>query len=280
MTNNNMNNVNLNNSNLDMNEFAKLVAKSMLDMANAPIPTADNDNSVPEVRTHGKYFGRTICGEVYNPRTARRWISAQFIRLMRQESITTSINQVIANFYTYKYSILYTCKEAKLLAHLKDNDPVAFEERKHFFDTYSIADIFMNFAKEFQPSLQSLINTAWSYSDLAVIAEAIELVIVKRAFDIPEGTGMKGGRYFKYHKLADAFIRSFKKAGAYYTLKNYIMFDRRFILHWFDEVYTRENALRKLRLEIQSPDYYFYKALKVSMAENYISLSDPFVNME
>lgn len=78
---------------------------------------------------------------------------------------------------------------------------------------------------------------------------------------------MKGGRYFKNHKLANAFIRSFKKAGAYYTLKNYIMFDRRFILHWFDEVYTRENALRKLRLEIQAPDYYFYKALKVSMAE-------------
>lgn len=277
MTNNNMNNANLNNSNLDMNEFAKLVAKSMLDMVNTPIPTADNDNSVP---AHGKYFGKTICGEVYNPRTTRRWISAQFIRLMRQERVTTSINQVIANFYTYKYSILYTCKEAKLLAHLKDNDPVAFEERKHFFDVNSITDIFMNFAKEFKPSLQSLINTAWSYSDFAVIAEAIELVIAKRAFDIPEGTGMKGGRYFKNHKLANAFIRSFKKAGAYYTLKNYIMFDRRFILHWFDEVYTRENALRKLRLEIQAPDYYFYKALKVSMAENYISLSDPFANME
>jgi len=60
MTNNNTNNVNLNNSNLDMNEFAKLVAKSMLDMANTPIP-ADNDNSIP---AHGKYFGKTICGEV------------------------------------------------------------------------------------------------------------------------------------------------------------------------------------------------------------------------
>ena len=33
MTNNNTNNVNLNNSNLDMNEFAKLVAKSMLDLS-------------------------------------------------------------------------------------------------------------------------------------------------------------------------------------------------------------------------------------------------------
>lgn len=280
MTNNNTNNVNPNNSNLDMNEFAKLVAKSMLDMANTPIPTADttadNDSSV----AHGKYFGKTICGEVYNPRTTRRWISAQFIRLMRQESVTTSINQVIANFYTYKYSILYTCKEAKLLAHLGKNDPVAFEERKHFFDMCGIASIFTNFAKEFQPSLQNPINTAWSYSDFAAIADIIELVIAKRAFDIPEGVNMKGGRYFKNHRLDETFIRSFKKAGAYYTLKNYIMFDRRFILHWFDEVYTRENALRKLRLEIQAPDYYFYKALKVSMAENYISLSNPFANME
>ena len=160
MMNNTMNNANLNN--LDMNEFAKLVAKSMLDMANEP-PVSVTENPKPE---HGKYFGKTICGEVYNPRTTRRWISAQFLKLMKYTDRYTSIDQVITNWYTYKYSILYTCKEAKLLAHLEKNDPVAFEERKHFFDRTSIREIFANFAEEFQPSIVKLIKSTWSYADL------------------------------------------------------------------------------------------------------------------
>ena len=89
MMNNTINNANLNN-NIDMNEFAKMVAKSMLDMANeAPVPVTENPK--PE---HGKYFGKTICGEVYNPRTTRRWISAQFLNLMKRVDRYTSINAV------------------------------------------------------------------------------------------------------------------------------------------------------------------------------------------
>lgn len=273
MMNNTMNNANLNN--LDMNEFAKLVAKSMLDMANeAPVPVTENPK--PE---HGKYFGKTICGEVYNPRTTRRWISAQFLKLMKYTDRYTSINQVINNWYTYKYSILYTCKEAKLLAHLEKNDPVAFEERKHFFDRTSIREIFTNFAEEFQPSIVKLIKFTWSYADLAKIAETIEFVIAKKSFECAE-TIANPKFYFKNHKLDKAFIACFKKSGAYYTLKNYIMFDDAFVLCWFDERFIRENALKKLRVEIESPDYYFYKALEVSITKNGISLYSPFDNMK
>lgn len=272
MMNNTMNNANLNN--LDMNEFAKLVAKSMLDMANeAPVPVTENPKT-----EHGKYFGKTICGEVYNPRTTRRWISAQFLKLMKYTDRYTSINQVINNWYTYKYSILYTCKEAKLLAHLEKNDPVAFEERKHFFDRTSIREIFTNFAEEFQPSIVKLVKSTWSYADLAKIAETIEFVIAKKSFECAE-TVTNPKSYFKNHKLDKAFIACFKKSGAYYTLKNYIMFDDAFVLCWFDERFIRENALKKLRVEIESPDYYFYKALEVSITKNGISLYSPFDNM-
>lgn len=273
MMNNTINNANLNN-NIDMNEFAKMVAKSMLDMANeAPVPVTENPK--PE---HGKYFGKTICGEVYNPRTTRRWISAQFLNLMKHTDRYTSINEVINNWYTYKYSILYTCKEAKLLAHLEKHDPVAFEERKHFFDRTSVREIFTNFAEEFQPSIVKLIKSTWSYADLAKIAETIEFVIAKKNFECAKPiTNPKS--YFKNHKLDKAFIACFKKSGAYYTLKNYIMFDDTFVLCWYEDRYMRENALRKLRVEIESPDYYFYKALEVSMEKNRITLSNPLANV-
>lgn len=109
----------------------------------------------------------------------------------------------------------------------------------------------------------------------------IELARVMRSFKlIPlDGCRTTGGSYdyvTKEHKryyvrnyrgydLSKEFMKGFKKSGAYYTLKNFIMFDG-----WEFKGMTGRTAVTYLRslLDNGTEDYVFYAMLKEAFAKN------------
>lgn len=261
---------NTTNNTMDFNVFAEMVAKKMVEMSGAPAP--DNSNSEPRF---GKYEGKTICGEVYNPYTVRRWISAQFTRLASMTydfsgvyvyTKYDNINDAIRRHYTYKYSILYTIKECKKLAKMERNDPVAFSERKMFFTEAVIRSVIFDFAnaKGYNDIITAL-HKCKNYKQLTDVCSMVEIVL-------------KGDRCTNL-KMSKDFISAFKKSGAYYTLKNYIMFQKDFLLFWDGQWSVEDNALRVLRSHLDDPDYFYYAAFKESLKRNSVDIRQPFAAM-
>lgn len=106
---------------------------------------ANRKEQKPHWAKNSKYYGSNICGYAYNPYMVRRWITAQFLRLMNNYDL--KIENGIRHEYNYMYSINYIIKEAKKMSMLEMKDKVAFEERKWFWSPKDMADILIDYIK-------------------------------------------------------------------------------------------------------------------------------------
>ncbi len=97
--------------------------------------------------SHSKFYGKEICGFMYDPFMIRRWIQGQFERLMRRD---LNVHRQIVRMLTYQASIKYTKEEIRKLAMLEKRDITAFAERRHMFSLELCKLIFMEMLKEYK----------------------------------------------------------------------------------------------------------------------------------
>ena len=145
----------------DMEVLAKMVAEqikngmelnSEVNRKENAIVVKENEDKYKTVKDGGpwavdsKYYGKEICGFIFNPYMIRWHLQKQFEELIDEYGI--NITHAVDCAYTYMYSIEYTLEEVRKLAMLKERDTLAFDERKKLFDLQSCEKIFIDYVRK------------------------------------------------------------------------------------------------------------------------------------
>ena len=188
-------------------------------------------------------------GYVRNSKLHRRFVMAQMFHHLNYKSYDgkhAGYNDCIRYNYGYKYTIDMMIEEVKVLSKLEVRDKETFEERAHFFDRRTIAEVLEDYAVELEKYVDKLKtknckgvpykrvkNTNIFVADLnkklyAPVKSYARKILVARDYNeiyrilcnfkrnmikLPYDT-----------RKSKAWIDAYKGAGAYYTLKNLVMF--------------------------------------------------------
>ena len=203
----------------------------------------DDDN--PVFGKNSRFYGQMMAdGNIFNPYIHRRFIAAQFHRLIMRHGID-GIRDAISREYDWKYAIEQVKKEAHKLANLERHDKAAFAERSMFFSLKAIVNILYDYADEVHKAIDYAVAAAptrnkdvfirgyghvdrnnirpmkYRFTKLTTDAAACrtyaELDKLLEGFDFLE--------LERSLRLPESFVTPFLNAGAFYTLKNAIMFD-------------------------------------------------------
>lgn len=323
---NNNNNGGMNMNGFDMEMLTKLVTQAVQNqLGNVNVSQKDTETkseykSVAQNymdATDGgrwakgsKYYGKEICGFVFNPYMMRWHLQNQFEQLMnRAKRDDYNIHGLIQKDYPYMYAVNYTLEEVRKLAMLQKKDRLAFDERKRCFDLDSCKKIFADYVRHVINEMEKeerelarsnkigkevyIYRKKYGRINAGVVVETIEnhFVVKKIARNMElEAVYAELNRILKqlterysgiwnYKSLYDLmrdnvaikvpaktiksrdFMNCFIKSGAYYTLKQTLMFNPEFK---FRNLSGRD-AVLELRRELNRDSvagYQFYAMLK------------------
>lgn len=95
-----------------------------------------------------KYYGKEICGYVFNPYMFPWHVVTQFRELMnRAKDDDYNIHAIIANEYPYMYSVNFTLEMIRKLAMLQKKDKLAYYEGCRLFDFESCKRIMADYVR-------------------------------------------------------------------------------------------------------------------------------------
>lgn len=189
-------------------------------------------------------------GYVRNTKLHRRWVMAQTFRMLNYVSYDGNHKgwtECLNRCYGYEYQFSMMLEETRVLSKLEDRDRDSFAERVHFFDkdvVLATCNDYMNKLRKHVDSLQIKKCKGVPYKRIygrnIFVADIITKLYVPLTNDIfmmqYQAKNYKDlYRYlskfyakmvklpFDTKKCAE-WVDAFKGAGAYYTLKNLIMF--------------------------------------------------------
>lgn len=215
---------------------------------------------------NSKFYGKVFeDGHIFNPYIDRRWLPAQYLRLL--SNYKGSGYKAIKNSYSLNYQIDWLKKEVEKLAYLQKVDRAAFEERRQFLtcddviqivtEIFEVSDKLFNYAtRRHLPSLKIKNKTFFlgnryykcnertgdvteyfeMSDELKFIKESQKNLINKLRME----RRMNVSAYKKMSELLNSynfikfglkqkptatFIDKFMAQGAYYTLRNLVMFE-------------------------------------------------------
>ena len=255
----------------DMEVLAKMVAEQIkngmeLNRSESVVEVKGTENKYNTVENGGpwavnsKYYGKEICGFIFNPYMIRWHLQKQFEELL--DNYGSNITHAVDVAYTYMYSIEYTIEEVRKLAMLKERDGLAYDERRRLFDLQSCVNIFSDYINNVKKLVNNKEKEAMKKAkegkrayirlnkfgrfeigtvekgnlvktrdytkflrDLDYLSKDLRDVTMsyKKLYDL-----MKDNIYIKLpkdEKKSSEFRNCFIKSGAYYTLKQKLMFD-------------------------------------------------------
>ena len=188
-------------------------------------------------------------GYVRNSKLHRRFVMAQMFATLNYVSYDgkySGYNECIKRRYGYKYTIEMMLEEVKVISKLEERDVESFEERSHFFTKAVIVAVLNDYMEKLHQYIENLpdhkckgvpykrIKGAYVFNtdidkkfyaplrrELGKIRDANNYATIYnhlRAF-------MNNVVKLPYHTpKSKAWVDAFKGEGAYYTLKNLIMF--------------------------------------------------------
>lgn len=108
------------------------------------------------------FYGKEICGYAYNPYMIRRFLPAQFMKLVKKYN--GNVHKGITKEYPYMYSIKFTLEEVRKLAMLERRDRIAFDERKMIFTVDKCRNIFTKYIDDVIKTLNEKMNDFVNYN--------------------------------------------------------------------------------------------------------------------
>lgn len=183
-------------------------------------------------------------GYVKNTRLWRRWVAAQYMRMLHSD---LGWSGYLAKHYGYMYQFDMMLDEVRVLAHLEREDAATFNERKQFFTMDVINRVFENYFSDMVNFITKLPKkkcrgrdyvTIKGYGDVFVddITERIELPVRDAICFCHESHDYcelyNNMKHLKERmivlpydtKKSRVWIDAFQRAGAFYTLKNLVLF--------------------------------------------------------
>ena len=188
-------------------------------------------------------------GYVKNTRLFRRFVMAQMFQMLNFVSYDgkdKGYNDCLRRMYDYKYTLKMMLEEARVLSKLEVRDKETFEERAHFFDRATIAAVLEDYIVELKQYVEKLptkkckgvpykkvkgVNIFVDDLDKKLYAPVRSYATqIKCAKDYNKiyhvlSNFMKTMVKLPYNtKKSKAWIDAYKGEGAFYTLKNLVMF--------------------------------------------------------
>ena len=242
----------LNNAGINTNKYFTLNVNETIPVGAKIHIVVDKDgNYIPEVvsETNNGIFNMIIeDGYVKNTKLHRRFVMAQMFHMLNYVSWDgqrRGYNDCL-KMYGYEYSLEMMTEEIRVLSKLEVRDIDSFNERKHFFNKEVVIAVLEDYLEKLQKHIEAMPNRNCKgipYKRIkskdifnADIDKKIytpirnEIHKLKYAKNYAEIYGILG-RLMKNHiKLpfetpkSKVWIDAYKGAGAYYTLKNLVMF--------------------------------------------------------
>lgn len=193
-------------------------------------------------------------GYVRNSRLHRRFVMAQMFYALNYVSYNgreKGYNDYIRTRYDYRYTLKMMLEEVRVLSKLEAKDRETFEERAHFFDRNTIAAVLEDYEKELKKYVDKLpVHKCKGVPYKKVKGTNIFVADFDKKLYYPVRSYASQVRCAKdytkiYYVLLDfmrtmvklpyntkkskAWLDAYKGEGAFYTLKNLVMFHDCFI---------------------------------------------------
>lgn len=204
-------------------------------------------------------------GYVKNTRLHRRFVAAHYFRLLESPM---GWHKALNTYYSYMYQFDMMLEEVRVLSKLEKNDRATFNERRMFFTFSVVNDVLNDYVEDLKQYLSSLkirhckgrpyvripsrgdvfadlveseiitpiesivriCSRCHTYSRLYENLRVLRGIMVKLPHDI---------------KKSKTWIDAFQAAGAFYTLKNLMMFHE-VRLYYADRFYDVANGMQLL----------------------------------
>lgn len=219
----------------------------------ATISLMINEDGQPVVVTEQKYdpIAKQIIADGYvrNTKLFRRWVMAQMFANLNYRSydgLDEGYSACLRRNYSYQYTFDMMLEEVRVLSKLEERDKESFEERKHFFTHGVVLDVVIDYVEKLKDYVDSLPEKKCKGTPYKRIkGQDIFVEDLNKKLYRPLMSKITYLRYATnyaslYRFLKDfmndmiklpyntpkskVWIDAFKGEGAYYTLKNLIMF--------------------------------------------------------
>lgn len=243
----------LNNAGVDTGKYFTIDLKDGLP-SGAKIRIVIDDNGQPQIvqakENNDAIVEQIIAdGYVRNTKLHRRFVMAQMFNMLTYESYDgqhRGYNDCLKKMYGYMYTLDMMLEEIKVLSKLEVRDIETFNERKHFFTK----EVVMNVLEDYLAKLQDYVETLPNHNCKGIPYKKIKGVNIfnddlrKKVYG-PVESDIRRIRYARnYNEMynimrsfmrnmiklpyntpkSKVWIDTFKGEGAYYTLKNLVMF--------------------------------------------------------
>ena len=265
----------LNNAGVDTSKYFNVNLPNGL-KPGATISLVINENGVPEIVGGNKITEQIIeDGYVRNTKLHRRFVMAQMFHMLNYVSYTgreSGYNAYLKNRYGYDYTFDMMLDEVKVLGKLEVRDRESFMERVHFFDKSVVVAVM----EDYMTKLEEYVNNLPNRNCKGVPYKRIKGTNIfnedlSKKLYIPLrsiiGSVRYARNYTEVHKYLARFIKNmvqlpyqtpkskvwldaFKGEGAYYTLKNLVMFHDCFIINGPYSVDRGELAVKTLNYKL------------------------------
>jgi hypothetical protein len=238
-------------------------------------------------------------GYVKNTKLFRRFVMAQMFHALNYVSYDgrhEGYNDYLRTRYGYDYTLKMMLEEVRVLSKLETRDRETFLEREHFFDRATVAKVIEDYLDELKAYVDNLptknckgvpykrvkgvnifvadldkklyfpvkrfasqVRCAKDYSKVYNVLK--EFMNKKNMIKLPYNT-----------RKSKAWIDAYKGAGAYYTLKNLVMFHNCFISVDYKYQVIRDveavNYIRGKLDEYKGEYYRMFALMKKVIADN------------
>lgn len=234
-------------------------------------------------------------GYVKNTRLHRRWVAAQYFKMLESKE---GWNGYLNKHYGYMYTIDMMIEEVRVLSKLEKEDKTTFNERKQFFTMEIVRKVLIDYMNDLVKYLSKLPTkncrgTAYvsikGYGNVFCFEIADKVIEpIRRAIEMCCNcnsyaelyimmTAMRKGMIkLPYEtKKSKHWVNAFQKEGAFYTLKNLLMFHG-VELYWDGAFYDGGEA-SMVALNALVPDYEGYQMnalLKATIDANHFNFKD------
>ena len=237
--------------NLDLPNGLKPGAKIQLVISETGEPMIVADNYDKNTVASSDYIAEKIIADGYvrNTKLHRRFVMAQMFHMLNFESYDkkeTGYHAYLNTFYGYQYTFEMMLEEVKVLSKLESRDRESFEERVHFFDKKVVVAVLEDYMEKLKDYVNCLPNKKCKGIPYKRIkGENIFNADLEKKLYAPMRKKINNVRnaknYAFVHTALQRFMKdmiklpyntpkskvwvdTFKGEGAYYTLKNLVMF--------------------------------------------------------
>ena len=265
----------LNKAGIDTGKYFTLnVNESIPAGAKIHIVIDENGHYVPQIVGNDAIAEQIIeNGYVRNTKLHRRFVMAQMFYMLNYESFSGDefgYNACLKNMYAYQYTLNMMLEEVRVLGKLEKKDAESFAERSHFFTKDVVVSVLNDYVdKKYVDTLPSKNCKGVPYKRVKGI-NIFVADLEKKLYGPMRAKIREIGKASNYTQMynlmtwfmrdmvklpyntpkSKAWIDAYKGEGAYYTLKNLIMFHDCAIEYKY-EIYRRDAAMQQLKYKLE-----------------------------